>query len=124
MAFQIFSQTFAGSIFLTIANTIFASSLDTKLVEYVPDIDLAKVLAAGANGFRSVVTESQLPGVLLAYAESLALIFYLPVASAVLMFFLAWGMGWNDVREKKNPAVVAKEKGDRASSSGGVADVV
>lgn len=124
MAFLIFAQTFAGAIFLTIANTIFANNLVTKLVKNVPDIDLPRVLAAGANGFRAVVTESQLPGVLWAYADSLALIFWLPVASAVLMFGLAWGMGWNDLREKKKPGAVIPEKGDSASSGGGAAGVV
>lgn len=123
MAFLIFSQTFAGAVFLTIANTIFANNLVTKLRENVPGIDVRRVLAAGANGFRDVVTEDQLPGVLSAYADSLARIFYLPVAAAIAMFFLAWGMGWNDVREKKTSGAATKEKGGSASS-GGVADVV
>ena len=124
MAFLIFSQTFAGAVFLTIANTIFANNLAEKLVENVPDINVPRVLAAGANGFRDVVTESQLSGVLWAYADSLALVFYLPVAAAILMFFLAWGMGWNDIREKKKAGAVTTGKGDGASPGGVVADVV
>ncbi|KAM7212832.1 MFS multidrug transporter [Rhypophila decipiens] len=102
MAFLIFAQTFGGSIFLTVANTIFANNLVTKLLENgLSPVDLGKVLAAGANGFRSVVSEEQLPAVLWAYADSLDLVFYLTVASAVLMFGLAWGMGWHDIRQDK-----------------------
>ncbi|KAM7207429.1 MFS multidrug transporter [Naviculisporaceae sp. PSN 640] len=102
MALLIFAQTFGGSLFLTIANTIFANNLVTKLQENgLPPADLAHVIAAGANGFRSVVSAEQLPAVLWAYAESIDLVFYLTIAAAVLMFFLAWGMGWNDIRQGK-----------------------
>lgn len=119
MAFLIFSQTFGGSIFLTIANTIFSNNLITKLAENgLPPVDVARVIAAGANGFRSVVTSEQLPAVLWAYAESIDLVWYLTIASAVLMFGLAWGMGWNDIRQGKG-----KGKGEKASAEAGEAAV-
>ncbi|KAK3313584.1 putative MFS multidrug transporter [Apodospora peruviana] len=116
MALLIFSQTIGGAIFITIANTIFANSLVKKLVEYVPDIDVPRVLAAGATGFTKVVPDAQLPGVLRAYADSIDLVFYLPVAAALLILVFAWGMGWNDIREKKTAA--EKEKAEVAAEGG------
>ncbi len=99
-----FSQTFGGAIFLTVAQTIFSNSLSVKIAEYLPNIDAGKVISAGATGMHDVVAEADLPGVLLAYADSVDHVFYLVTASGVLVFAVSWGMGWTDIREKKKPA--------------------
>lgn len=119
MAFLIFSQTLGGAIFLTIANTIFANNLATKLVENgLPDDVIPRVLAAGASaaGLRSVVTRDQLPAVLWAYARSIDLVFYLTVASAVGMFALAWGMGWHDIRQTKGKGNGKEKKNENGGN--------
>lgn len=109
---MIFCQTFGGAVLLTISNTLFDNSLVAKLGSYVPGLDVEKVIRAGANGFRAVVTEDQLPGVLNAYSDSLNLVFWIGVASAICIFCLAWGMGWNDIREKKNSKATREESTD------------
>lgn len=117
MAVLIFAQTFGGAVLLCVGNTIFNNNLRTKLFDYVPGLNVQAVITAGANGFREVVTAAQLPGVLRAYSDSIDLVFWLGVASAICIFGLAWGMGWNDIREKKKPAPAeATAEGDVASA--------
>lgn len=102
---------------LCVGNTIFNNNLRTKLFDYVPGLDVQAVIAAGANGFRQVVTTAQLPNVLRAYSDSIDLVFWLGVASACVIFVLAWGMGWNDIREKKKPATPGPTtEGDAATA--------
>ncbi|KAK3360512.1 putative MFS multidrug transporter [Lasiosphaeria hispida] len=101
MALVIFTNTFGGAIFLTVAQTIFTNSLRSHIEQYVPTIDIEQVLAAGASGIREVVSEADLPGVLRAYSDSVDHVFYLLVAASVCGFVAGWGMGWNDLRKKK-----------------------
>jgi hypothetical protein len=107
MSFIIFSQAFGGAIFLAFAQTIFSNSLNSELVRYAPSVNPEVVIAAGATSIQSVVAESELAGVLMAYSTSVDRVFYLATATGVAWFFFAWGMGWRDVRKK--PPVVQGE---------------
>ena len=57
-----------------------------------------------------------LPGVLIAYANSIDRVFYLVAAVGAACALVLWGMGWHDLRKKdskqKSEENVA-EKGDR-----------
>ncbi|EFQ33939.1 major facilitator superfamily transporter [Colletotrichum graminicola M1.001] len=100
MATVIFLQTFGGAIFLTVASVIFSEGLGTNLARYAPSVDARTILAAGGTGFRTVVPQADLPGVLMAYSRSIGEVFYLLVALSGVIFVLAWGMGWVDIRKK------------------------
>jgi hypothetical protein len=69
------------------------------------------VIAAGATGFRGIVSEASLAGVLLAYSKSIGHIFYLVAALSVLQFFFAWGMGWKNVGKPKENKLKREEEG-------------
>ncbi|KAK9310997.1 MFS multidrug transporter [Lipomyces starkeyi] len=97
-----FCGTLGGAVFLTLASTIFGNSLKSELPNYAPSVNATAVIAAGATGFRDVVTESQLPGVLKAYGISVDRVFYLTAGAGVACFCFAWGTGWKDLREKNN----------------------
>ncbi|WYZ44857.1 hypothetical protein EsH8_VIII_000173 [Colletotrichum jinshuiense] len=101
MATLIFMQTFSGAVIITAAQTIFSEGLGNNLEKYAPSVDAQTVLAAGGTGFRTVVSEEELPGVLIAYAKSLSEVFYLCIAIGGLVFVFSWGMGWVDIRKKK-----------------------
>ena len=103
MAVLSFSQIFGSAVLLTVSNTIFDSSLQKKLAEFLPNIDPLKIIAAGAVGMHEIVSDAELPKVREAYSESINNVFYLATASGILIFFLAWGMGWKDIRQKKKP---------------------
>lgn len=101
MSLIIFSQTFGSAILLTFADAIFTNSLKSELPRYAPSVNPEVVIAAGATAIRTVVTKNELAGVLEAYAKSVDRVFYLAAGAAVGCFCFAWGMGWKDIRKKK-----------------------
>lgn len=101
MALVMFSQSFAGALFLSFSDTIFTNSLKTLIPKYVPSANAQIVIDAGATGFRKVITGTDLAGVLIAYATSVDRVFYLTAGMAVGCFVFAWGMGWTDMRKKE-----------------------
>lgn len=111
MALVAFSQTFGGSVFLTIGETILSNSLVTNLAKYAPDVDAAAIVAAGASGVKQVVGNNpkQLEETLTAYAKSINNIFYFVVGASGLMFCVSWLMGWKDIRKKEKKRVPVED---------------
>ncbi|KAK0516386.1 hypothetical protein JMJ35_000989 [Cladonia borealis] len=101
MALLMFSQTFGGALFLSFSDTIFTNSLKALIPTYAPSVDATTVINAGANGFRRLISGSDLVNVLVAYAKSVNRVFYLTASAGVCCFIFTWGMGWKDIREKK-----------------------
>ncbi|KAL9623476.1 MAG: hypothetical protein Q9160_002156 [Pyrenula sp. 1 TL-2023] len=101
MALLMFSQNFGGALFLSFGETILANSLKTQIPKYAPSVDPKIVINAGATGFRAVVDKSLLHGVLKAYATGVDRVFYLTAAAGVVCLVFSWGMGWKDIRKKK-----------------------
>ena len=101
MALLMFSQTFGGALFLSFSDTIFTNSLKALIPTYAPSIDAKTVINGGANGFRRLVSSSNLGNVLVAYAKSVNRVFYLTASAGVCCFVFAWGMGWKDIRKTK-----------------------
>ena len=93
-------HTFGGAISLSIAQTIFSNSLKAKLPGYAQGVDMSAVIAAGATAFRTVVSPDKVAGVLRAYSKAVDSVFLYTAASAACSFFVAWGLGWIDVRKK------------------------
>lgn len=106
MSFVTFSQFMGSAVALSTGNAIFVGALKQDLPRYSPNVDVAAVLGAGATGFRTVVSENELPGVLEAYVSSINKEFYLSLGFAIASFGFAWGMGWKDVRPPKQPGQV------------------
>lgn len=104
MAVMMFLQGLMGSIFISIANTIFDNSLLSEIRSRAPGVNAEAVLAAGATAFRKVVSPEQLPNVLEAYAISFDRVFYLAIGLTATTFVTSWGLGWRDVRKKKRQA--------------------
>ncbi|CAG7562878.1 unnamed protein product [Fusarium equiseti] len=100
MSILTFSQTFGGAIFVCAANVIFTHELRHELVARLPNIDPDIVIDAGAGAVSEVVDETSLPGVLWSYSKGTRATFLLCVASACVMFFTSFGMGWKDIRKK------------------------
>lgn len=106
MALIMFGQSFGAALFLSFAETIFSNSFSTLLPRYAPSVDAQSVINAGATGFRAIVSQANLPGVLIAYAKSIDRVFYLVVGMAGGCFIFAWGMGWKNLKRGKK--VVSK----------------
>ena len=101
MALLMFSQSFSASLFLSFDETIFNNSFKTLLPKYAPSVDPQSVINAGASGIRAIVTETELAGVLIAYAKAVDRVFYMPAGIGVGCFVFAWFMGWTNLKKKK-----------------------
>jgi hypothetical protein len=102
VAFIVWCQYIGPTIFLTLYNTIFDTSLRSQLREQAPNVNADTILLTGATGFRSFVSVADMPGVLVAYSNSLDRVFYLVAAAGVVAWLSAWGMGWKDIRNAKD----------------------
>ncbi|KAL7916751.1 MFS general substrate transporter [Trichoderma velutinum] len=101
-ALIVFCQNFGAAVFISISQTIFQNSLTTKLEDIVPAVDVSAVVEAGAIGFRDVVPSSQEEIVAAVYNKALITTFYLPAGLSVAVFGLAWGMGWVNIKKRKD----------------------
>ncbi len=119
MAFIVWCQYLGPSIFVTLFNTIFDTELKAKLPQYAPNVKPQVILAAGATGFRKVIAAADIPGVLKTYAESIDIVFYMTVATALVCCLSAWGMGFDDIRKTNNAAKAAAAEATAAASTGG-----
>lgn len=104
MSLAIFTQTFGGSLALTIAQLVFQTSLETAIPELAPTADVQAILHAGATGFSSIVSPGELPGVLRSYAYAIDKTFYVAVGASAGTFLFAWGMGWQKIKKKQGPS--------------------
>lgn len=96
---MMFCQNFGAALFLSIAETIFSNTLSTQIPIHAPGQDVQEVINAGAASFRSVVSPTLLPGVLIAYDLALHGVFFLTTGLAVATFIVCWGMGWKSVKK-------------------------
>lgn len=107
VAFLIFCQNFAAAVFSVVANTIFTQTLLKQIAMLAPSVDPASALAAGgsAAAVRALVPPGspELGNVILAFANSFDTVCYMVIASSAVSFAVSWGMGWVDVRKKKEP---------------------
>jgi hypothetical protein len=104
MALVMFSSTLGGALFLSFSQTVLTNSLRSLIPQYAPNVDPESIIAAGATGFRATVSSADLPGVLLAYSKSLDRVFYLCAGASAGVFIASFGMGWKNIKPKKEVA--------------------
>lgn len=97
-----FSQNFGGALFLSFSETIFSNSLKTLLPKYAPSVDPETIINAGATGFRTIISPAEIPNVLVAYSKSVDRVFYMTAGAGVVCFLFSWGIGWKDIRKRKD----------------------
>ncbi|KAJ6163698.1 MFS toxin efflux pump [Penicillium chrysogenum] len=99
-AILMFMQTLGGTIFISIAQTIFHTSLLRNLRTEAPAVDAVAIARAGANSFRDQVDGDLIPAVLRAYNSAIVYAFYVAVAVGVLAIFGALPMKCISVKRK------------------------
>jgi hypothetical protein len=117
IAFVVFSQALGPTIAMSIYNIIFLESLPTEIRDHAPNVSPTAVIQSGATGFRSFVSPADLPGVLVAYANSIDRVFCLAAAFATVCGGFLWGMGWHDLRKKEGD--VTAHRGDNGAVGDG-----
>ncbi|KAK3682305.1 major facilitator superfamily domain-containing protein [Podospora appendiculata] len=109
IALLMFFQMLGAAVMLVISNIIFMETLRSQLVTLVPNANVDDIIKAGATGFRNIISAKDLPGVLLAFANSIDRVFWLVAALGGLSVFTALFMGWVDIRKKKAPATGSEQ---------------
>lgn len=100
MGIVIFTQNLGGAIWVAVAQAIFDNSLYKAIGSYAPGVNPEILLEAGVRSIRSLVSRTDLPGVLRAYAQSVDHVFYLGTALAGVSFLISWSLVWKDIRKK------------------------
>ena len=100
IAFVILAQALGPTVALTACNIVFDRSLLSQIAEHAPQADAVSIVSAGSTGFRSLATPSDIPGLLVAYTNSLTRVFYLVAALAATCGIFLWGIGWHDLQKK------------------------
>ncbi|KAK3329998.1 major facilitator superfamily domain-containing protein [Apodospora peruviana] len=122
MAFMVFTQSLFPAVLLALCNLILVESLKKQLtsqaVGALSGESAEAVIRAGATRFRTVIAPKELQVVLRAYANSIDRVFYVVAVVAAVSSLFLWGMGWQDLRKKKDGAHPGKVvMGDSASPS-------
>ncbi|KAI6354934.1 hypothetical protein MCOR25_008420 [Pyricularia grisea] len=113
MSTIVFAQTLGAAILLVIGSSVFLNSLRHEIPVAAPDVDLPKILKAGATGFRQLFEKnSLLPGIIISYTMSLRRVFYVVTAIACLAFLSCWGMGWKNIKKKEAKTEGEVESGE------------
>ncbi|OAA61775.1 Major facilitator superfamily domain, general substrate transporter [Niveomyces insectorum RCEF 264] len=108
MAFIIWCQYLGPTIFLTVFNTVFDARLLAQLKIHAAGVNPGIILQAGATGFRKVIPQADVPGVLQAYSNGFDVVFYIVAGLSAVSVFVAAGMGWNDIRQPKTTPAAEK----------------
>ena len=96
-----FMQTLGGAVMLSIAQTIFTTSLRSTVPQYAKGVDPQVVINAGATGLQVAISNpTQLAGVRVAYSKSIANVYYLAIGLSCATALFSFGIGWKDIREK------------------------
>ena len=108
LAFLQFVQFLAGSVMVTVCQTLVQNRLIDGLAGL--GIDGEAVANGGATSLRSLVPETQLPIVLEIYNDVLRDVWYLSLGLAVLTFVAGLGYEWKNVKVEEEKAKRAQEE--------------
>lgn len=109
-AVLMWAQFIGMAVFVSVAQTIFVSTLKTALQDFAPSVDAGRAIEAGATAFAASVPAEIRPGVLKAYSKAITSTSYLGVALSTLALIASIGV-WNTRVEMKikNTAPVAEK---------------
>jgi hypothetical protein len=93
-------QTIGGALLVSAAQAAFVNTLLSQLRVNSPDINPARVIAAGATGLRDAFAEVQLPGILVSYMAALRVAYTISIATAGAAALVAFFAPWTSVKDK------------------------
>jgi hypothetical protein len=137
-ALVVLAQNLGPAVFLSLAQVVFSSGLQSELARHAPGVDVQQIVRAGAAGVRELGFEGVvLRDVLEGYCEAIVRVMYLATAASAASLVVAMGMGWGSIKveagdtsingaiEEKGKEVGEAEKGGTREdqAAGGLADV-
>ena len=107
------SQSFGGAIFISVANTIFQTTLLSHIAKspLLSGLDTSTLTSTGITEFRSMVTSEQLQVLLEFYNISLRNVFITCIPLVALAFLTSLGLEWRSVKTKQPVLDVEKSQG-------------
>ncbi|KAM0269014.1 hypothetical protein ACHAPA_004621 [Fusarium lateritium] len=96
-----FVNFFGGTVFITVAQSLFQGQLQTKVTKYVPGIDIHQLTNSGATGLKSLVPADKMEVVLGAYNDSMKAIWYLGLGMACGALLFSFGFEWKTIQTDK-----------------------
>ncbi|KAH8892007.1 MFS general substrate transporter [Thozetella sp. PMI_491] len=117
MGILTFCSTLGAGVFLVAAQAIFSNTLREQIQENVSGVNPDLIIIAGARSVRQLVSGAQLVGVLQAYSTAVNRVMYLGIGLSTVAFAFAWGLGWKDVRKKKDGPRKPEMEGESAKSA-------
>ncbi|KAI0172762.1 MFS gliotoxin efflux transporter glia [Hypoxylon sp. FL1284] len=110
-----FFQTVGGAFTVSSAQAAFINQALDRLRTSAPDVDAARLIAAGASELRRVFTPEELPGVLVAYMQGLKAVFAVSIAFCGIAFFNTLIIPWGRLEtHRKKPVKVDEPAADSA----------
>jgi hypothetical protein len=95
-------QFLGGSVFLAIAQSLFSNTLVNSLSKLgnvgIGNDEIARILHAGSGSISKVVTEAQLPGVIISFNDGIVSTFNVATAAATASCVIALGLQWKSVK--------------------------
>ena len=98
IAVVLFAQCFGPTVFITVAQAVFASRLSAGLARSFPDLDFATVRDSGALQLRALVAPEKLGVLLGIYNDALTRTYVVAAAMAAATAFSVLGIGWNKIQ--------------------------
>lgn len=97
-------QQLGPVLFIAVSQSLILNQLLPQIRTINPDLTAIDIMQAGSTGLKTLVTEAQLPTVLVSYANSLDLIFKMTAGLSMVAFVLALGVEWKNIKidQKKN----------------------
>jgi len=97
-------QFFGGSVFLAISQAVFSNRLLDSLAKLgdigIDEIDIQRIIHAGATAIRTAVTEAQLPAVIKSFNIGITSTFYVAAGACAGAFVAAAFLEWKSVKGK------------------------
>ena len=100
VALMFFGQSFAGSVFITVAQNILSNRLAKQLTG-IPNFNPKEIVNIGATDLRKIISPEYLESVLVAYNSSLRDVWFLVTALACVSVIGAATMEWRSVKAKR-----------------------
>ncbi|KAJ6487610.1 major facilitator superfamily domain-containing protein [Mycena sanguinolenta] len=106
-AINVFLQSLGGSLFISVAQSVFQNKLISELVERVPGISPEVIFSAGATNLKNAVDPQYLSAVLEVYNDALVIAFRVATAMAGISLIGALAVEWKSVKGKNIEMAVA-----------------
>ncbi|KAJ6519344.1 major facilitator superfamily domain-containing protein [Mycena sanguinolenta] len=106
-AINVFLQSLGGSLFISVAQSVFQNKLISELVERVPEVSPDVIFTAGATNLKNAVDPQYLSAVLEVYNDALVVAFRVATAMAGISILGALAVEWKSVKGKNIEMTVA-----------------